>query len=286
MTPAPAEPPYLSPDTAAALAAIAVEIGGIAVAPAKRDFIQMRVSRRLREIGCADFESYLASLKGPGGDEEARRLVEALTTHTTSFFRERVHYDWLAAEGLPALVAQGAGRERQLTVWSAACSLGSELWSAGMTLDAFAASQPGGGLRWALVGTDISRKILRRAANAVFTEDEISGLDEPMRRAWLLRSAEPRKGRTLYRIAPELRGRARLAWANLVDLDPRLSLTADVAFLRNVLIYFRPDDQRRAVANVLGRLRTGGYLLTGHSESLSEPPAGLRQVRSSVYQKV
>jgi len=285
MTPALAEPPYLSPAIAAALVAIAVEIGGIAVAPTKRDFIQMRVSRRLREIGCVDFESYLASLKAPGGDEEARRLVEALTTHTTSFFRERAHYDWLTAEGLPALVAQGAGRERPLTVWSAACSLGSELWSAGMTLDAFAAKQPGG-LRWALVGTDISRKILRRAANAVFTEEEISGLDEPMRRAWLLRSSEPQKGRTLYRIAPDLRGRARLAWANLVDLDPRLSLTADVAFLRNVLIYFRPDDQRRAVANVLGRLRTGGYLLTGHSESLSEPPEGLRQVRSSVYQKV
>ncbi|AMY70959.1 CheR family methyltransferase [Frigidibacter mobilis] len=285
MTPALAEPPYLSPDIAAALVAIAVEIGGIAVAPTKRDFIQMRVSRRLREIGCDDFESYLASLKGPGGDEEARRLVEALTTHTTSFFREQLHYDWLAAEGLPALVAQGAGRERPLTVWSAACSLGSELWSAGMTLDAFAATQPGG-LRWALVGTDISRKILRRAANAVFTEDEISGLDEPMRRAWLLRSSAPQRGRILYRIAPELRSRARLAWANLVDLDPRLSLTADVAFLRNVLIYFRPEDQRRAVANVMGRLRPGGYLLTGHSESLAEPPAGLRQVRTSVYQKV
>ena len=285
MTSVIAEPPYLSPDIAAALVAIAVEIGGIAVAPTKRDFIQMRVSRRLREIGCDDFESYLASLKGPGGDEEARRLVEALTTHTTSFFRERLHYDWLTAEGLPALVAQGAGRERPLTVWSAACSLGSELWSAGMTLDAFAATQPGG-LRWALVGTDISRKILRRAANAVFTEDEISGLDEPMRRAWLLRSSAPQRGRILYRIAPELRSRARLAWANLVDLDPRLSLTADVAFLRNVLIYFRPEDQRRAVTNVMGRLRPGGYLLTGHSESLAEPPAGLRQVRTSVYQKV
>lgn len=285
MTLATLEPPRLSADAAAALAEAAQRFGGVSVSPDKRDFIRMRVSRRLREIGCDDFERYVDILHGPRGAEEGPRLVEALTTHTTSFFREKAHYDWLTAEGFPALVGLGAGREWPLTVWSAACSLGSEMWSAGMTLDAFAATRPGG-LRWGLVGTDVSRRILRRAASAIFTEDEISGLDEPLRRAWLLRSRAQKQSRTLYRIAPELRDRARLAWANLVELDPDLAVTADVAFLRNVLIYFKPEDQRRAVANVIGRLRPGGYLLTGHSESLSAPPSCLRQVKASIYQKV
>lgn len=275
----------LSADQARALSQIAQRVSGVAVAPDKLSFIAMRVGRRLREIGCDDYDDYLQILRGPDGGEEARCLVEALTTHTTSFFRERAHYDWLTAAGLPALVAGGAGREWPLTVWSAACSLGSEMWTAAMVLDQYASGQPGG-LRWGVVGTDISRRILRRAAEAVFTDEEIGGLPEHYRRAYLLRSRQPVSGRVIYRIAPELRGRARLSWANLVEPAVPLKITADVAFLRNVLIYFKPDDQRRAVANVVGNLRTGGYLLTGHSESLGDPPACLRQVAASTYQKV
>jgi chemotaxis protein methyltransferase CheR len=280
-----AAPVELTADQARELSAIAQRISGVAVAPEKLSFISMRVGRRLREIGCDDYAEYLGILNGLNGAEEARFLVESLTTHTTSFFRERAHYDWLTATGLPALVARGAGREWPLTVWSAACSLGSEMWTAAMVLDRFSAGQPGG-LRWNVMGTDISRRILRRAADAVFTDEEIAGLPEDYRRAYLLRSRQPISGRMLFRIAPELRSRARLSWFNLIDADPEARIVADVVFLRNVLIYFKPEDQRRAVANVLERLRPGGYLLTGHSESLGDPPSCLRPVAASTYQKV
>lgn len=276
-------PPRLGKAETQALVEIARRLSGVSVDASKRDFVALRVGRRLRALECADFADYLDVLEGPDGAAEARLLVEALTTHTTSFFREKAHYDWLAAEGLPTLIAAGAGREQPLTVWSAACSLGSELWSAGMVLARIAAARPG--LRWALVGTDVSRAILRRAATAVFTEEEIAGLSEAQRREWLLRARAGAFPRPLFRIAPALRARARLAWANLVDLDPALSLEADVAFLRNVLIYFEPADQRRAIANVTARLRRGGYLLTGHSESLAELPAGLTQLAASIYRK-
>src|SRR5690606_10778404 len=139
-------------------------------------------------------------------------------------------------EGLPSLVEDGAGIDRKLTVWSAACSLGSEMWTAAMVLEQFSQARKGG-LMWEVMGTDVSRQILRQAAAAVFTEDQIAGIPDDLRRSYLLRSrGEPR----LYRIVPELRSRARLAWANLVDLDRKLQITADVAFLRNVLIYFQP----------------------------------------------
>ncbi|WP_148043708.1 CheR family methyltransferase [Paracoccus methylarcula] len=274
--------PRLHPRQARTLVEIARKITGVAVSTDKISFLELRVSRRLRELGCADYDSYIAKLHGPDGMAEARYLAEALTTHTTSFFREKVHYDWLAREGLPNLAEAGAGTGYKLTIWSAACSLGSEMWTAAMVLDQFSQTRKGG-LSWGVVGTDVSRQILRQAATAVFTEDQVTGIPAELRRSYLMRSrGEPR----LYRIVPELRSRAQLAWANLVDLDRTLKLTADVAFLRNVLIYFQPEDQRRAVANVVSRLRDGGYLLTGHSESLADPPANLRQVAASTYQKV
>ncbi len=277
----PVQPPRLNLAQARILVDIARRASGVAVAEEKLGFVELRVSRRLRDLDCPCYAAYIDYLQGPDSAEETRRLVEALTTHTTAFFREKGHYDWLEREGLPALVARGAGRERPLVIWSAACSLGSEMWTAAIVVERYARNVPGG-LRWEVVGTDVSRSILRRAAHAVFTEEETAGMPDDMRRAYMMRA---RGGRPLYRVAPELRARARLAWANLVHLDRALELCADVAFLRNVLIYFEAADQRRAVANVLERLRPGGYLLTGHSESLAEPPAGLRALGASIYRK-
>lgn len=274
--------PKLNAAQAGTLIETAKRITGVAISVDKISFLELRVGRRLRELNCPDFDSYIELLRGPRGENEARYLAEALTTHTTSFFREKIHYDWLESDGLPTLLENGAGRDHKLTVWSAACSLGSEMWTAAIVLDQFAKKLPGG-LSWEVLGTDVSRQILRQAAAAVFTEDQISGLPEALRREYLMRSRGlPR----LYRIVPELRSRARFSWANLVDTKRQVNITADVVFLRNVLIYFQPEDQMRAVKGVVSRLRTGGYLLTGHSESLSELPGSLRPIAASIYQKV
>lgn len=275
--------PRMNMAEAQTLCRIAHEEAGVAIDPEKRSFLEMRVGRRLREIGCQDYRLYLQLLEGPTRRGERARLVEALTTHTTSFFREKAHFDWLAEEGLPALIERGAGEGAPLTIWSAACSLGSEMWTAAMVVDRrLRTLRPD--CDWAVIGTDISRRILKRAAQAVFSADEVADLPEDFRRDYLLRSrpgAQPAR----LRIVPRLRSRARLAHANLVNLSPTLNLMADVVFLRNVLIYFSPEDQQRTVAQVIARLRPGGFLLTGHSESLATIPDGLRQVASSIYRK-
>lgn len=278
------QPAQIDPDEARILVSAVYRLGGISVAAAKIDFLEHRINRLLRETGIHNVAAYIEQVRQAPSGQAAQRLVEALTTHTTSFFRERAHYDWLAATGLPALHAAGAGRDRPLRIWSAACSTGAELWSAGMVVDAFARAQDRH-LRWDLVGTDVSRKILSKAAAATFEAEDIQPIPEVLRQRHLLRSQPHADGRTRYRISAELRGRARLAWANLLDLPADMSLTADVAFLRNVLIYFEVEDQARAVMNVVRRLQPGGYLITGHSESLSNPPAGMTLVAPSVYRK-
>lgn len=255
---------------------------GVAIGADKLAFIELRVGRRLRETGCADFREYLARVAGSA--DELAALVDCLTTNTTSFFRETAHYDWLEREGAPELVRAGAGRERDFTVWSAACSLGAELWSAGMVLEGLSGG-PLGRFRYSLIGTDVSQRILERAKAATFTEDELTGLSEPLRRRHLLRSRAEFGGRTLFRIEPELRRRASFAYANLMRLEAGPRIEADVAFLRNVLIYFEPEKQQRAIEAVAARLRPGGYLLLGHSEALPSPIPGLAQRGPSIYRK-
>ncbi|TGD67356.1 hypothetical protein EYC08_01415 [Tabrizicola sp. WMC-M-20] len=272
----------IAPDQAQVLVEAVFRLSGISIAATKTDFLEHRINRLLRESGVESVTDFVEQLRTSPAGPAALRLVEALTTHTTSFFRERAHFDWMTTTGLPSVVAEGAGRHQPLTIWSAACSTGAELWTAGMVVDTFARTR---NLRWDLVGTDVSQKILRKAAVATFDEDDILPIPDEMRRRYLLRSRTLAVGKQRYRIAPELRSHARLAWANLLDLPTGMALTADIAFLRNVLIYFEPDDQLRAAANVARRIRPGGYLLTGHSESLASPPPGMTPVSPSIYRK-
>lgn len=277
-----AEAPALGLAEAEALSAVAARLAGVRIPPSKKDFLRQRAAKRLRALRLDDFKSYVRILSEDA--DEQRRLMECLTTHTTAFFREPAHFDWLRDDGAPGLIDAGVGRGGPLTIWSAACSTGAELWSAAMCLDEVA-RQRAPALDWRVVGTDVSHTVLRRAATAVFAASEIEGVPEALRKRHLLRSKRPIRGATLYRIAPELRARGRYACANLMRLDQAAGFSVDIAFLRNVLIYFSTADQRAVVENVLRRVRPGGFLLTGHSENLALDGLGLRRVRPSIYQR-
>ncbi|MCZ8334309.1 MAG: chemotaxis protein CheR [Rhodobacteraceae bacterium] len=281
----PIQPTGLRPDQAALICRIARQRGGLAIAPTKIAFLEQRLSRRLRVTGHAEFDHYLDDLLRPGAEGEVDALIEALTTHTTSFFRERRQFDWLCSEGLPALVALGAGRDWPFMGWSAACSSGAELWTLAMVLDRFFSTGRGGS-RWQVAGSDLSRAILERAARAVYTEDEIAGLPEDYRKAYLMRSRRRHHMAPLFRIGPELRRHATFHHANLVKSPPPLAAPADVVFLRNVLIYFDDSGRDAALRHVMSPLRQGGLLFTGHTESLAPVPPSLVQVAPSTYRKV
>ncbi len=282
---APAAPsgPPLSPEAAAAISALVERCAGLHLDPAKTDFITFRVGRRLRELGLADYHTYLGRLEADASGAELRHLVEALTTHTTSFFREAHQYAWLDETGLDMLARTARG---PLRVWSAAASIGAELWSTAILL-AERAARGQGPTRWELLGTDVSARVLARAERAIYTEEEIAGLSQGRRARHLMRARRftDAGGRPLWRVVPELRAQARFVRANLQELDTLPDFAADVVFLRNVLIYFAPETRARVVDGVARRLRPGGILFTGHAEAIGEHPA-LAPLRPSIYRKV
>jgi chemotaxis protein methyltransferase CheR len=272
------------PELAEIVCRIARDRGGLAISPDKLSLLEQRLQRRLRETGHSDFGHYVADILRPGSDAELQAMVEALTTHTTGFFREAVQFDWLRQTGSPDRMGEGAGRAWPLAVWSAACSTGAEMWTAAMILDRLALAA-GGTLRWQVIGSDLSAAILQRAREAIYSESEISGLSEEYRRTYLLRSRQRQGNGHLFRIMPSLRRKAHLYRANLVEAAPALDAPVDVAMLRNVLIYFDEPGRVAAVRHVTSRILPGGFLLTGHTESLNPVPSGLTQVAPSIYRK-
>ena len=95
-----------------------------------------------------------------------------------------------------------------------------------------------------------------------------------------------KKGDGRHRIVPDLRERASWRIGNLTTGEGLEGISADVIFLRNVLIYFDEENRKKVIENVYRRLRPGGYLLTGHTEAAHARRDGLEVIRPSIYRKV
>lgn len=263
----------------AELVAMARSVIGITIDERKTDFLSGRLARRLAANGLSNYGEYCRLLRETPSERVA--FGEALTTHTTSFFREKVQYDWLLQEGLVNLCASSRS-PRDLVVWSAACSSGQEGYSALMTLNQ-ARDRHLTGIAPRLTGTDVSSRVIMQTKAAIYSRQEIEGIPEELRRRFLLSSKSSAKS---YRIAPELRAQATWRQANLVTGDGLDGITADIIFLRNVLIYFDEEIRGRVLFNVVRRLRPGGFLLTGHTEASTARCDELELVCPSIYRKL
>ncbi|MEM0989662.1 MAG: CheR family methyltransferase [Pseudomonadota bacterium] len=270
-----------TPSDIARLNAISSREAGIILGPDKADFLSARLSRIVKSVTPEGYGAYCGLLEGAGGSDHVRTFLEAIATHTTSFFREKGQYEWLDSTGFRELWDMGAGKARDLVIWSAACSTGQELYTA--MLQAKASSKGDlASLRVKGVGTDLSQSVVAGARRAVYDTTEISGIPLELRKTYLL-SAKSGDGR--HRIGPEIRALTDWRTANLTKRESLSGIEADVVFLRNVLIYFDEPTQVAVLRNVLSRLRPGGFLLTGHSETASAREIGLSVVRPAIYRK-
>ena len=258
---------------------------GITLSPEKCNMIDQRLRRRVVQTGAGSTSAYLRALLEGGSQvqDELDNAVELLTTNTTSFFREKAHFDFLADTIAPTVANRGRPvRPAQLKLWSAASSDGAEAWSAAMTLEG--AKRAGHGLRYAILGTDLSEAMVNKANTAIYTEAELSGVPTALRSRHFLSPTDPaRAGR--MRVAPDLRARVRFRQMNLMDASYPVDRDVDVIFLRNVLIYFEKATQTTVIARLAEHLSPGGWLLVGHAESMTVKHPGLEQVRPTIFRK-
>lgn len=186
------------------------------------------------------------------------QLVEALTTHETLFFRDVRPFEALKKEILPGLIAARQGT-RQLTIWSAACSTGQEIYSIAMMLTESFPQLTGWSIK--LFATDISGQIIERAIEARFHQFEVNrGLPATM----LVKYFE--KDGLEWRLKEPIRKMVTFQRLNLLDPWP-VDLRPDVVLLRNVLIYFDVNTKKEILTRVRRILRPDGALLLGAAET-------------------
>lgn len=234
------------------------ERSAIVLDPGKEYLVDSRLVPLLREGGYPSAVELCQALRaGPRG-ELARRVVEAMTTNETSFFRDAHPFDALRGRLLPELLAARAA-ERTLRFWSTACSSGQEAYSLAMLL---AEDFPELG-EWdvSILATDISRDMVERTGHAVYGQLEMNrGLPAPLLLKYFQRSG------TRWHLTPALRRLVQARELNLAAPWPPLP-RFDVILLRNVLIYFDLDTKRSILRRARQALRTDGYLFLGSAET-------------------
>jgi chemotaxis protein methyltransferase CheR len=242
--------------------------------------LDRRLLPRLAMHSLPGFRDYYQFLKyDRNKDAEISDILDILTTNETYFFRESFQLDAFANEILPELKILKQ-RDRTLRIWSAGCSTGEEPYTIAMLmleLDCFQ------GWRIEIVGSDISQRVVQVARKGIYTKSSFRSMEE----RYLHRFFSEVPGG--YRICDEVRELVTISQMNLFDVN-RLALLGkmDAIFCRNVIIYFDQASKKRVIESFYNTLRSGGYLMLGHSESLMNISTAfaLRHLKSDmVYQK-
>ena len=224
----------------------------------KAYLIEARLSPLAKQHGFASTTDFIQGVRSRRQPELERRLVEAMTTNETSFFRDIHPFEALKKAILPELIRLRASK-RALNIWSAACSTGQELFSVAMLIRENFPDLASWNIR--LVGTDLSEEVLRRARDAKFSQVEVNrGLP-----AALLVKYFQRDGMHWY-LCPELRAMASFTNLNLIEKWPPL-LLMDVVFLRNVLIYFSPETKKQILHKIRQLMAPNAVLFLGAAET-------------------
>jgi len=239
----------------------------------KRALLESRLRKCIMELGVTPSE-YVKLVKNQ--PDEQKKFITALTTHKTDWFRENIHFEILKKE----INNEKNKRSKEWLIWSAACSSGEEVYSLLMT---FLENNEN---RVKILGTDISENCLHLGQQGVYSPSQIhSQVPADLIQKYFLSGLV--QGEKKYKFNPDFSHHLKWRNFNLVNSDLATPLQFDVIFLRNVLIYFDPEDATLVAERLCRYLKKGGLFVVGLSETIYKAEQiGLKRIENSVYRKL
>lgn len=219
------------------------------------DVLRRRVEASARPCG-----AFLDRLETSEGAADLRAITAALTVPETYFFRNIDQFRAFSGVALPDRLRARAETKR-LRILSAGCATGEEPYTLAMLVRE-AALDPAWNV--SIVGVDVNRVVLEKAAHARFTEWALRETPADMRGRWFRADGKE------FVLEQEIRSAVSFEEHNLVDAarDPWPPGAFDVVFWRNVMMYFTHDHAQAVVNRLTRALAPGGYLFLGHAETL------------------
>lgn len=252
------------------------EKSGIRLKEGKEALVSARMGKRMRALNISNPRDYLQYVIQDESGNELVQMLDAISTNLTYFFREPAHFEFFH-EAMTKWHAQGQLRFR---IWCAAASTGEEPYSIAMTmLDAVGQ----GRLDARILATDISTRVLQKCREGIYPEDRVKSVDPGLRNRYFVKERRP--SGVVYSAGRVLREMLVFKRLNLSTPPFPMRGPLDAVFCRNVMIYFDQPVRQRLIAEIERLLKPGGYLMVGHSESLTGLAHKFKIVKPATYVK-
>jgi chemotaxis protein methyltransferase CheR len=236
---------------------------GIALDNSKGYLLENRLARMLKESLCNNFGELYYKLKNSQSESMLNKMIEAVTTKETLWFRDQYPFKALNDVIFPAIIQKS--KTSDITIWSAGCSTGQETYSIAITAQEFRKTISQGQNfinRLSILGTDISTRSIEHALIGEYDEIAIQrGLPETR-----LNQNFYQNGNN-WQINDAIKKMTIFEYQNLLDLPKKFG-PFDVIFIRNVMIYFSEDLKKRLFNRISTILKKNGYLFLGTGETV------------------
>ena len=241
-------------------------ISGIHIDASKAYLLETRLSKIAEAAGCRSFSELHQKARTDSSRQLELNIIDAITTNETLFFRDGSPFELLRHKILPELLdlrfgENGPAPNRQIRIWSAACSTGQEVFSLAIVLKELLGDI--GKFNIQLLGTDLSDAAIKQASYGAYNKFEIErGLPADRLHRYFTPSGSN------WKIKDEIRYMASFKKLNL--MQPFIGLGKfDIILCRNVAIYFTLEDRKKLFMKLADALEPDGYLLIGSTESLT-----------------
>lgn len=249
------------------------ELTGITIPEQKATMVQGRLRKRLAELDHPTCSEYLSLIRR--NPQEQQTFINLLTTNETSFFRTPRIWKYFRETFLPNFTSSNP--LSMLSAWSAAASTGEEACSIAISCNEHS-PRP----RYHILATDVDTNVLGQAKKGEFCARTVEKLQatnpELAKRYFRLRE------QGCYQANAELMRRIQFTPHNLMHESDKLG-PHHIVFLRNVLIYFRPEEQARIIRNVALTMKQDAILILGESESITSLDVPFTFVEPQVYRR-
>jgi chemotaxis protein methyltransferase CheR len=254
---------------------------GIWLGSSKTALLCGRLFRRLRTLEITSLKNYYEFVSQPEQHEERARMIDAITTNETRFFREPRQFEFLVQKVFPRWQADAERglRPKRVNIWSAGCSSGEEPYTVAMLLAKHLPAEQGWDAR--ILATDISNRVLEKARKGIYSIARSTELPKDLLHAFMLRGIAERQGEMKVKV--ETQQMVEFRRLNLDQESDRVEGPFDAIFCRNVLIYFDAASKQRVVTSLVGHLVANGILFVGHAENLNAVSPELRSLEPTIY---
>ncbi|CUX49683.1 CheR family methyltransferase [Clostridium sp. C105KSO13] len=250
---------------------------GIHFKAEKKTLIEGRLGNLITSMHMNSLDEYMAYVKADKSGKATSVMLDKITTNYTFFMREPEHFTYFKTTVLPYLTNKV--RDRDLRIWSAACSTGEEPYTLAMLIDEYFGFDKRG---WdtKILATDISKAAISTAKSGIYENEKIAELPLSWQKKYF-KAYDFQQSEVIDKIKNEII----FGNINLMDKSLPFKRKMHVIFCRNVMIYFDGPTKEKLIDKLYDITEPGGFLFIGHSEGLNRETTKYKYIRPAIYRK-